>query len=124
MFETYLASTGQLDPARFDFQDYTHPANPHESFDDIVEQKIFKYKYRQNADDMDTFDRREQRVYNRFMDRAENRDPALEQQVIDILKADHRDSSMAHMFGAPEKFKNVLQEETRPFREYMATEAV
>lgn len=44
--------------------------------------------------------------------------------MLDILKADHRDASYAHAFATPEKFNLVMKEETRPFREYMAKEAV
>jgi hypothetical protein len=51
---------------------------PHENYDDIVEQKIFKYKYRQCNDNESTFERREGRVINRFIDRARGRDPQLE----------------------------------------------
>lgn len=44
--EIAIARSGQLDPALYDFVDYTAEYDAHENFDDIVEQKIFKYKYR------------------------------------------------------------------------------
>jgi len=34
----------------------------HENYDDLIEQKVFKYKYRQCNDDRDTYERREGRV--------------------------------------------------------------
>ena len=44
--EAHLAATGQFNPALYDFVDYTMKLDAHENFDDIVEQKIFKFKYR------------------------------------------------------------------------------
>ena len=73
-----IANTGQLDPALYDFVDYTAKIDAHENYDDVVEQKIFKYKYRLNADSYDTFRRRQGRVIARFMERAKQRDPQLE----------------------------------------------
>ena len=40
-----------------------------------IEEKIFKYKYRMNADDPETFMRRQTRVRDRFLERAKTRDP-------------------------------------------------
>jgi len=54
----HMARMGQFNPARFDFQDYTMKHDAHEETTDVVDQKIFKYKYRQFADDEATFDRR------------------------------------------------------------------
>jgi len=44
--EQHLAHVGQFNPALFDFVDYTMKHDAHENFDDIVEQKLFKFKYR------------------------------------------------------------------------------
>ena len=44
--EHHLAQVGQFNPALYDWVDYTARVDAHESFDDIVEQKIFKFKYR------------------------------------------------------------------------------
>ena len=53
--EYELASTGQFNPALFEFIDYTATHDGHENYDDTVEQKIFKFKYRQHACDAQTF---------------------------------------------------------------------
>jgi len=50
----------------------------HENFQDIIEDKIFKYKYRQNADAPEVFSARNNRMIERFVERAKTRDPALE----------------------------------------------
>ena len=60
--EMHIAAQGQFNPALYDFVDYTHKHDPHENYDDMVEQKIFKFKYRQNGDDMATFSKRQARM--------------------------------------------------------------
>jgi len=122
--EQFLAATGQFNPALYDFQDYTHQIDNHEDYNDIVEQKIFKYKYRQMADDSETFLRRMKRVQSRFFDRAANRDPALEQNIFELLKSDNRDSSIAQLMSDPENYKTTALNETRPFREYIVKESI
>ena len=103
---------------------YTQHFDSHENYDDIVEDKIFKFKYRQFADDRLTFERRNRRMLDRFMERAKNRDPVLEQNLTDLLTADARDHSIAQLVNDPSKFRDVATEETRPFREYMVTESI
>ena len=49
-----------------------------ENFEDIVEDKIFKYKYRQNADSRAVYNVRNNRMIDRFVERAKTRDPAIE----------------------------------------------
>lgn len=93
--EYHLANTGVMDPALYDFVDNTHKHDSHEFYDDIVDQKIFKFKYRQNADSLETFERRQQRMVSRFLERAKTRDPVLEQSLIDLFTADERDFSVA-----------------------------
>ena len=51
---------------------------PHENFEDLIEHKLFKYKYRQCNDSEDTFKKRQGRVIQRVMERASHRDPVLE----------------------------------------------
>lgn len=120
----HIADQGQFDPALYDFVDYTQVHDAHENYDDIVEQKLFKYKYRQNATDSATFERRWTRVRDRFMERAKTRDPILEQSLVDLFASDARDSSLATMALEPERFRMVAEEETRPFREYMVGESI
>lgn len=58
------------------------------------------------------------------MDRAKTRDPVLEQDLNELLATDARDSSLATLALEPERFRMVAEEETRPFREYMVSEAL
>jgi hypothetical protein len=93
--EIHIAAMGQFDPALYDFVDYTQSHDAHENYEDIVEDKIFKFKYRQNADDRITYERRNQRMIDRFLERAKRRDPALEQSLTDLFASDARDNSIA-----------------------------
>lgn len=122
--DAHIAAMGQFDPALYDFIDYTQSHDSHENYEDIVEDKIFKFKYRQFADDRLTFERRNQRMIDRFLERAKDRDPVLEQSLNDLLASDARDNSIAQLFNDSAKFRNVAEEETRPFREYMVSESV
>lgn len=122
--DMHIANQGQFNPALYDFVDYTQTHDAHESYDDVIEQKLFKYKYRQFANDHPTYERRALRVRDRFLERAKTRDPILEQNLADLLASDARDNSLATLALEPESFREVAKEETRPFREYMVTEAV
>jgi len=58
---------------------------PHENFDDIIEQKLFKYKYRHCNDDEQIYARRQGRMMQRFIERAKTRDPALETDLFELF---------------------------------------
>jgi hypothetical protein len=75
MDEMHVAQSGVLNPALYDFVDYTSEVQAHEDYADMVEEKIFKYKYRMNADDPETFLARQTRVRDRMLERAKSRDP-------------------------------------------------
>lgn len=85
-----MAAQGHFDPGLYDWTDYTMVNEAHEEYDDIVEEKIFKFKYRQNADDPATFGRREARMRGRFLERAKERDPLLEQDLAGLFREDAR----------------------------------
>ena len=63
-------------------------------------------------------------MIDRFMERAKHRDPALEQDLVELLTSDARDNSIAQFVNNPNAARDVASEETRPFREYMVSEAV
>ena len=76
--EARIASTGQFDPKLYDFLELGMIDEVHENFEDIIEDKIFKFKYRMNADAPEVFAIRNKRMIDRFVDRARTRDPAIE----------------------------------------------
>jgi hypothetical protein len=47
-----------MNPKLYDFIDYTAKHDAHENYEDIIEDKIFKYKYRINSDSSTTYERR------------------------------------------------------------------
>ena len=63
-------------------------------------------------------------MIGRFLERAKSRDPVLEQNLTDLFASDARDNSIAQLMSDSSKFRNVAEEETRPFREYMVSESV
>jgi len=63
-------------------------------------------------------------MINRFLERAKDRDPILEQDLNDLLTTDDRDYTLAQLANDTSKFRPVAEEETRPFREYMVNESV
>ena len=53
-----MAMEEEFNPKLYDFVETSHTREVHENYEDLIEDKIFKYKYRQNADDPETFYRR------------------------------------------------------------------
>lgn len=95
-----------------------------ENFEDIIADKIFKYKYRQNADAPEIYYARMARVESRFLERAKTRDPMIEQNIDDLYFDDTKATSMAAMMVDEENYKDLAVEQTQPWREYMAREGV
>lgn len=122
--EMAIAAEGQFQFKKYDFVETSLLEEPHESFDDVIEHKIFKYKYRQCNDDELTYARRQGRVLARFADRARNRDPVLEQDLFELYQQDAKDGSVAQFMLDPSKFANTAEDRTRPMREYMVNEAL
>jgi len=63
-------------------------------------------------------------MVTRFMNRAAQRDPALEQNLAALFIDDNRDNSLAQLASNPTNFRETAKDETRVFREYMVDEGV
>jgi hypothetical protein len=124
MDEQEIAAEGQFQFKRYDFVETSLMEEPHENFDDVVEHKIFKYKYRQCNDDLETYARRQGRVLARFAERARARDPALEQNLFELYQKDMKDSSVAQFMLGPTAFATTGETQTRAMREYMVRESL
>lgn len=124
MDEKRIAQSGEMDPKLYDFIETAMMSEVHENFQDIIEDKIFKYKYRQNADAPALYQKRQDRVEARFMERAKSRDPRIEQSIAQLYFEDSRDSSIAAAMIDPANSRMTAIEETKPWREYMAREGV
>jgi len=95
-----------------------------ENFQDIIEDKIFKYKYRQNADAPVVFHTRNERMKTRFFERAKTRDPVIEQDIEQLYFDDSKYGSLAAAMVDSENYSEVAREQTLAYREYMAREGV
>lgn len=122
--ERAIAAEGEFQFKKYDFVETSLQDEPHESLDDIVEQKIFKYKYRICNDDPEVHARRQGRVMQRFIERAKNRDASLETDLFELYQADMKEASVAQFALDPASFKTRAIDDTRVFREYMVSEAV
>lgn len=84
--ERAIAAEGEFQFKKYDFVETSLQDEPHESLEDIVESKIFKFKYRMCNDDEATYQRRQGRVLQRFVERAQNRDAALETDLFSLYQ--------------------------------------
>lgn len=121
--ERALAAEGQFQFKKYDFVETSLQTEPHETMDDVVDQKIFKFKYRMCNDDEPTYARRQGRVIERFVGRAKTRDAALETDLFELYQQDLKDASVAQFMLDPASFKPHAVEQTRVFREYMIKES-
>lgn len=122
--EKAIAAEGQFQFKKYDFIETSLINEPHEALDDLVEHKIFKYKYRVCNDDEQTYARRQGRVIQRFVERARSRDPALERDLFDLYQQDSKESSIPQYMLDPSKTNFRAQEDTRIMREYMINESL
>ena len=94
-----------MNPKLYDFIETSLRFEAHENFEDLVSDKIFKYKYRQYADLPDVYARRMNRVASRQIERAANRDPLLEAALVDVYNQDEKDNSLAQIMMDEQGFK-------------------
>ena len=119
-----LADQGDFNPKRFDFIETSLYGEVHENFEDLIEDKIFKFKYRQNADDYATYAKRQGRMIEKFLERAQTRDPRIEANLDQVYALDEKTTSVAAAMIDTGNYKNTAKEATDPIRDYMAREGV
>ena len=123
--EADMIAAGDFDHAHYDFVETSLLTEPHENYDDIVENKIFKYKYRQACDSHDDFLRRNERMMMRFLERAKNRDASVDQDLYELFQKDNIETSLGAKASDLSKWdSHVAREETDPIRNYMVGEAM
>jgi hypothetical protein len=61
--EQAIANEGEFQFKQYDFVETSLLQEPHENFEDIIEQKIFKYKYRRCNDNQEEYEKKENRVF-------------------------------------------------------------
>ena len=117
--ERQIAAEGEFQFKKYDFVETSLQDEPHEAIEDVVESKIFKFKYRMCNDDEPNYQRRQGRLLQRFIERAKNRDSALETDLFALYQKDMKEASVAQFMLDPSSFKTRALDETRVFREYM-----
>jgi hypothetical protein len=115
---------GDFNPKLYEFVETSMKTEVHETFEDLISDKIFKYKYRQFADSVETYVTRMDRVRERFFDRALHRDTEVVQDLVGVYQADERKSSLAQLALDPSQFENFADKATLAKREYMVAEAL
>ena len=95
MAERQIAAEGEFQHKRYDFIETSLSEEPHETFDDVVESKLFKYKYRMCNDSDQDYAKRQGRVMQRFAERAKTRDPVLETDLFELYQQDMKENSAA-----------------------------
>jgi len=63
-------------------------------------------------------------MVERFFQRVQTRDPAVEIDLKEVLMLDNEKNTIAQIANDESQFRNVFAEETRPIREYMVDESV
>jgi len=124
MDRSILSNHPDMNPNIWDFCDMYRQGEIHENNEDIIEDKIFKYKYRINADHVDTYERRSVRQAMRWRERMEHRDPSIHADLVDRYQRDWKDSSLGQIMLDTESVQQTGELESRSYREYMAREGV
>lgn len=122
--EDAIAHSGDFQFKKYDFIETSLVFEPHENIEDIIENKIFKYKYRQCNDDPEIYERRMGRVVQRHIERAKTRDPRIEQDLLETIQQDDKEYSFAQLLLDESKFKPVLTQKTQPIRDYIVSESL
>jgi hypothetical protein len=123
--EDEILASGDFNLNRFDFIEGGDSIEYHENFEDVVEDKIFKFKYRKATDFGELYTQRQSRMMERFMERAMTRDSKISTGVHELMqKADVHSSLGAIMLGENPHTQDLSEVETRNLREYMLAEAV
>lgn len=126
--EDHILSSGDFHHGKFDFVETNLGANEQtENFEDVIEDKIFKYKYRKANDYGEVNIRRENRMISRFFKRVQTRDAEIERDVHGLISEGQlKDSIAAVALGEVDTKRGNfwVDRETKPLRDYMLAESV
>lgn len=125
--EIDIVSQGEFSFDKYDFIETGLFSESQESLIDLIDKKIFKFKYRMANDDIHTYFRRMDRVMTRQLERARHRDPVIEANLHDMLEKNERETSLGRVIygiSIKEEQKHEFLEETEPLRQYMYQEGM
>lgn len=81
-----IFAAGKGDKKVLDFIEHGLAHEPHENFEDVIEEKLFNFRFRKYNDEPRDFVRREERRISRHLDRAETRDKKVEEDLHEVMR--------------------------------------
>lgn len=128
--EASLRESGDFDLKFIELVESHVDYNERQAVQDIFEQSLFKYKYRKVADPK--FESRNQRVVQRFLERAKHRDPRVVEQLFERVeslysKNDNISNALDYIKTIPKGTHGMSgemkhYEDLMPFAKYVAEE--
>jgi hypothetical protein len=125
--ELNIASTGEFNFSNYEFIETGLVQDSHESLMDLIDRKIFKFRYRMNNDSTENYLRRMDRVVKRQLERAKTRDPEVETNISELLERSDREDALGvsiYNLTHGEFHNDIMAEHTHAIRKYMYDEAV
>lgn len=131
-FEEYLDELNMVQHKEFNFDNFdfiedTYDTETTEAINDIVDEKIFKFKYRIANETLSTYGRRQERLVSRSIERAQKRDPEVETDIAALFDKHDRETSVTmqiHNILANTKGQVSQLPETKAIRDYMLHESI
>lgn len=128
MDEVNIAESGEFDFKNFDFIETSLEFDSHEGLQDLIDRKLFQFKYRMNNDSVPDYMRKMDRVVRRQLHRAQNRDKAIETNLAEAFEKAEREDSIGvaiyQMLDGQKLRSNMSSHITKPIHQYMVEEAV
>lgn len=125
--EIDIASQGEFKFSNYDFIETAMEVDAHESLMDIIDRKIFKFKYRMNNDDLNTYLRRMDRVIKRQLERAKRRDPMIDVNLNELLEEGERENALGttiYKLAQGDIIHDKVSETLSPIKQYMLDESL
>lgn len=125
--EVQIASTGEFKFSNYEFIETGLLEESHESLMDLIDRKIFKFRFRMNNDTFENYLRRMDRVVKRQLERAKSRDPEVEVNISELMERSDRENSLGvsiHDIAHGIDHHDPILEHTHAIRKYMYDEAV
>jgi len=127
MDELNISQMGEFSFDKYEFVETSLMDQAHDSLIDVIDKKLFKFKYRLNNDGIDTYLRRMNKVVKRQLGRAKNRDPSIEINLDELLERSNREESFGvqvYNLTHNVSFNEESVDQTDTIRQYMVDESL
>lgn len=122
--ENAMLRDGNFNFKRLDFVCQDILETQESDLTDVVDEKIFKFKYRKANDYGELYNQRQKRVLERFLHRMENRDNMIDGDMTQLLQDNRVQTSMVAYALGEYEIENDAGVKSKPLRDYMVREAV